>query len=460
MADRGYARISLDTKVSGSIQKQKSQITGSVMSKGGDPEKIEWYVDESRSGAIPMRERPDGGRLWEDVSKGDVVYVSKIDRAARSASDLLATVEHIEKAGASIVFVGNDIDTTGSTGRLLLTILAAVAEFERALIAERRRESISAAREEGRHIVGGAPYGFLSAENPKGRGLVIRPDWRDPEDGGEPPAKLLRDAIAAVMAGESQDSARKALGLSKTGMHKLLRNPRLAGMIPNGDGVVMVGGVPKIDPDAALLTLVEWRRLRDYLDKPETKAWSKARGYGAALRCEVCGDRLYYAKSNRKPEYSTYVCRRVKHEPGDTSPTVVAVRADAHLEQAFLGNWSDEPEIVEVVVDDPTARTEAIALAQVRLEAAQIAFLGELSDDEEEGVLRDLRDAKRALREAEDMPVERTTTTAPTGRTYGEAWQAADDAERSHLLLSCLGPAVVRRGKGLAIEEKVIWPIS
>jgi DNA invertase Pin-like site-specific DNA recombinase len=450
MANRGYARISLDTKASGSIRKQKSQIKGSVMSKGGDPADIEWYVDESKSGAIPMREREEGARLWGDVAKGDVVYVSKIDRAARSASDLLATVEHIEKAGASIVFVGNDIDTTGSTGRLLLTILGAVAEFERALISERRRESIVAAREEGRHLVGKAPYGFRSVDNPNGRGLVIRPDAET--------GPLLCEAIKRVTAGESQDTVRHTLGLSKTGMHKLLRNPRLAGMTPEGDGVVMIDGVPKIDPDAALLSLVEWRELQDYLAKPETKAWSKARGYGAALRCEVCGDRMYFAKSQRKPEYSTYTCRRVKHEPGQASPTIIVGRADDHLEQNFLANWSDEVEVVEVVVDDPTARTEAIALAQVRLEAAQKAFLGDLSDDEEETVLRDLRDAKRALRDAEAMPAERVTASEPTGRTYGQVWADAGDDERAHLLLTCLGPAVVRRGR-MSVEEKVVWPV-
>lgn len=457
MTNRGYGRISLDTKVSGSIAKQKSQIKGAVMAKGGEPEEIVWYVDESRSGAIPMRERPEGAKLWQDVTKGDVIYVAKIDRAARSASDLLATVEHIEKAGASIVFVGNDIDTTGPTGRLLLTILGAVAEFERALIAERRRESIIAARGEGRHIVGGAPYGFLSVENPDGRGLVIRPDPVVAED--------ARGVIRRILSGEAQDSVRQELGMSKSGISRWLRNPRLAGMIPEGEAkthtesrpVVLVDGVPRIDPDAALLTLVEWTKLQDYLTTTTAKSWSKAKGYGAALSCEVCGERMYFAKDKRKAEYATYVCRRVKHEPGEKSPTIIARRADEHLERAFLGNWSDEPEIEEVVADDPAARTEAIALARMRLEAAQKRFLRDLTDDEEESVLRDLREAKKALRDAEDLPLERTTTTRPTGRTYGQAWADADDDERSHLLLTCLGPAVVLRGRA-PVEQKVVWP--
>lgn len=449
MANRGYCRISLDTKASGSISKQKTQITGGVSAKGGDPESIEWYVDESKSGAIPMRERPDGARLWRDIAKGDVVYVSKLDRAARSVSDLLEFVKHIEDSGAAVVFVGNDFDTSTPTGRLLLVILAAVAEFERALIAERRRESIIAARSEGRSIVGGAPYGFRSVANPGGRGLVIRPD---PETG-----PLLREAIKRVMSGEAQDTVRHSLGLSKTGMHKILRNPRLAGMIPEGDGVVTVDGVPRIDADAALLSLSEWRALQDYLAKPETKAWSKARGYGAALRCEVCDSRMYYAKDGRKPEYDTYVCRRDKHKPKVTSPTVTVTRADAYLEKVFLENHSAEPEVVQVVVDDPSARTEAIALAQVQLEAAQRALVSAESDADEDEAVADLRAAKKALRAAEDLPVERSLAIEPTGRTYGQAWAEADDDERCHLLLSCLGPATVVPGR-MAIEQKVVWP--
>jgi DNA invertase Pin-like site-specific DNA recombinase len=452
VVDRGYCRISLDTKASGSISKQKSQISGSVMSKGREPSQIEWYVDESKSGAIPLRTRPEGARLWDEVGKGDVVYVSKIDRAARSASDLLATVEHISKAGASIVFVGNEIDTTGSTGMLVLTILGAVAEFERALISERRKESIEAARGEGRHIVGGAPYGFRSVENPDGRGLVIRPD---PET-----APLLQQAIERVITGESQDSVRHLLGLSKTGMHKILRNPRLAGMIPRGDGVVAVDGVPRIDSEAALLSLSEWQALQEHLAKPETKAWSKARGYGAALRCEVCGSRMYLAKSRKTNKatgetHDTYVCRRDKHRPGDPAPTVMAHKADRRLETAFMENWSDEPEVAEVVLDDPAVRTEAIALAQVQLDVAQKVFMTDLSDDDEEG-LEGLRAAKKALRAAQDLPVDRTTTMKPTGRTYGEAWAGASDDERCHLLLMCMGPAVVRVGR-VPIEEKVAW---
>ena len=100
---------------------------------------------------------------------------------------------------------------------------------------------------------------------------------------------MVHDAIDRVMAGEAQDTVRHSLGLSKTGFHNLLNNPRLAGMTPEGEGVVMVNGVPRVDPEAAILSLPEWQALKAYLAKPEVKAWSKREGYGRALACGVCG---------------------------------------------------------------------------------------------------------------------------------------------------------------------------
>src|SRR5687768_8693795 len=122
MTDRGYARISLDTQQSGSISKQTERIKAVA---GSD---VQWYKDESVSGSkVPFAERPEGGRLMADLQKGDRVLVTKIDRAARSVKDLLNLVERIEKAGASILFVDQAIDTSGPMGRFLLTLLGAIA---------------------------------------------------------------------------------------------------------------------------------------------------------------------------------------------------------------------------------------------------------------------------------------------------------------------------------------------
>ncbi|GAB2736485.1 recombinase family protein [Nocardioides pakistanensis] len=309
MTDRAYARISLDTKASGSITKQRSALT-----KAAHDEPV-FYVDESVSGSkVPFAERPAGGRLLADLERGDRVLVTKIDRAARNVRDLLGLVERIEAAGASIVFTEQNIDTAGPMGRLLLTLLGAIAEFEAALIAERRRESLASFRDEGRHAVGRAPFGLRSVPNPKGRGLVLRPD---PDE-----APLLREAVEDILAGGSQRAWSAECGMGHPAFGRLLRNERLAGIIGRDED-----GTPRLDPEQAVFSRLTPPR-------PRTD------GYGPALACAICGDRLYLNIARRSGptgrDYSGYRCRAVRHAPGEPSVSVMRVNADALVEREFL----------------------------------------------------------------------------------------------------------------------------
>lgn len=432
MTDRGYARISLDTQASGSIGKQRSRIeqyagTGIV-----------WYVDESVSGSkVPFAERLEGGRLMDDLQPGDRVLVTKIDRAARSVRDLLDLVERIDSIGASIVFVDQNIDTSGPMGRFLLTLLGAIAELEAAIIAERRRESLEAFAQEGRHAVGRAPYGFESVPNPNGRGLVIRPH---PVTG-----PLLVDAITKVLQGEKQEDIAHSLGLSKSGFSSLLRNPRLAGMTPSGDGVVTIDGIPRIDPDAGIMGLAEWERLQESINKP--KGWSRHDGIGAALICSLCGDRLYYQASKRKPEYATYKCRKA---PG---ASIIARNAEAEIERVFLDRFGDQRGVVTYVEDSGDERAEAVALARVRLQEVRRRQDAAITEEEEDALLPAYRAAKRALRDAEAMPSTSRLVTRPTGRTIREEWADATPEARVRML-KVAGDWMVYPGR-MPIEQKV-----
>ncbi len=110
------------------------------------------YVD--RASAADMARRTAWAQLIEDarLRRVDLVMVWKLDRAFRSSLHCLRTLEAWEHAGIGFSALTQDIDTTTSTGRLVLTILAAVAEFERGLIAERVRERMANARRKGVRI--------------------------------------------------------------------------------------------------------------------------------------------------------------------------------------------------------------------------------------------------------------------------------------------------------------------
>jgi DNA invertase Pin-like site-specific DNA recombinase len=446
MTDRGYGRISLDTVRSGSIAKQHERIKGFAAAD------FEWYADESVSGSkVRFSDRPEGSRLLADLQPGDRVLVTKIDRAARSVRDLLDLVEVIDKRQAAIVFVDQNIDTSGAMGRFLLTLLGAIAELEAAIIGERRRESLESFAKEGRHAVGKAPFGFISVDNPDGRGLVIRPD---PET-----VDLAREAVKRIMAGESQEKVRKALGLSKTGIHTWLRNPRLAGMTPSNGGVVTIDGSPRVDPDSALLTMVEWRDLQAKLQPVGEKTWSPRAGYGAALKCSVCGCRMYINIAKRVNAatgltHDTYVCRKDKHAPGQAAPSIMAHNANAYIEERFLSEVGDRRALVGSWSDSLTAKSEALASAEFRLEEAQRRFSAAVTDEEEDEALSHQRAAKRALREAQSLQGERTFRVEDTGRTVREVWEGSTSDERC-ALLNQVGSWSLHFGR-LPVEQRIL----
>ena len=88
------------------------------------------------------------------VRSGDVLIVTKPDRLARSTADLLGIVQKLEAKGVALIVQsmgGQPVDTRTATGKLLLTMLAAIATFERDLMLERQREGIAKAKGEGRY---------------------------------------------------------------------------------------------------------------------------------------------------------------------------------------------------------------------------------------------------------------------------------------------------------------------
>jgi DNA invertase Pin-like site-specific DNA recombinase len=85
------------------------------------------------------------------IRAGDVFVVTKIDRLARSVADLCAIVKRIEAKGAALRILAIGLDTSTSTGKLMLNVLASVAQFEREVMLERQREGIDKAKGEGRY---------------------------------------------------------------------------------------------------------------------------------------------------------------------------------------------------------------------------------------------------------------------------------------------------------------------
>jgi DNA invertase Pin-like site-specific DNA recombinase len=103
--------------------------------------------------------------LLEDAQSGrtDVVLVWKLDRFARSALDALQWLQQLDSAGVGLKILTQQIDTTTSAGRLVFTVLAAVAEMERELVRERVKAGIEQARARGQRL--GRPPRAQSVES-------------------------------------------------------------------------------------------------------------------------------------------------------------------------------------------------------------------------------------------------------------------------------------------------------
>ena len=110
-------------------------------------------LEEHASGGD--RSRPVLARLRREIRPGETLVVVRLDRLARSVSHLLAVIEQLDASGAYFRSLRDPIDTTTPQGMFSLQVLGAVAQLERALIAERTKAGLNAARARGR--VGGNP---------------------------------------------------------------------------------------------------------------------------------------------------------------------------------------------------------------------------------------------------------------------------------------------------------------
>jgi len=97
-----------------------------------------------------IAERSQLKAAMDFVREGDVLVVAKLDRLARSVADLLTIVQSLEKKNVSLRILNLGIDTNTPTGKLMLTMLGAIGQFEREIMLERQREGIAKAKAEGK----------------------------------------------------------------------------------------------------------------------------------------------------------------------------------------------------------------------------------------------------------------------------------------------------------------------
>lgn len=119
---------------------------------GDDAEFVGVFQDNAVSAGTDMLDRPQGQRIPVSLESGDVVIAASLTRAFRSAADAERTMRILEEAGIGLVLLDVDMDTTTSTGKLFVAIMAACAKFEKDLIGERTKEALRYKRHVGQPI--------------------------------------------------------------------------------------------------------------------------------------------------------------------------------------------------------------------------------------------------------------------------------------------------------------------
>jgi DNA invertase Pin-like site-specific DNA recombinase len=167
----GYARVSTKDQ---NTERQEIDL------KAAGVRADDLYVDHGISGA--KAERPGLTAALKALQTGDTLVITTLDRLGRSTVNLLSVIDGLKDRGVHVKILGLDIDTRTTAGRMVLTMMSALAEMERNLIRERSADGMRKARDRG--VIGGRKKTFTDSQIKNAKHLI---------DAGKPATDVARD---------------------------------------------------------------------------------------------------------------------------------------------------------------------------------------------------------------------------------------------------------------------------
>lgn len=355
-----YTRVSTELQLDGySLEAQRERVKKEAAHRG--MKVIGEYSDEGKSGKN-VSGRPEFQQMLNDISRmnadsrPDYVLVFKLSRFGRNAADTLNSLQFMEDYGVHLLCVEDGIDSAGAAGKLMISVLAAVAEIERENIKEQTMAGREQKARNGEWNGGFAPFGYKLVYNNKNRGeLQI----------DETEAELVR-IMFDLFVNTDMGLAGVAKYMNKAGYRKPLRNnstverfsahfvknvidnPVHAGKIAYGrhrtekiDGTRNEYHVVKQAKDSyelyegnheAIIPEDMWYKAQA---KREVNGYKREKEYSlehehvlsALIKCPVCGANMYGTVNRKKKkdgsgEYYTdmfyYICKNRKLVSGHT----------------------------------------------------------------------------------------------------------------------------------------------
>lgn len=200
MANYGYARTSTLDQQYGF----EDQIA--VLQKAGCDK-----VYSEQVSATDMAARREWAAMMASLKAGDIVTITKIDRAARSISDMVGITKALKDIGASIRILDMNIDTNTPTGALMLNIFSSVAQFEKDMMLQRQRIGIEAAKAKDKALP------------------LAERTYR----GAKPTARAKADAVMDLLASgkRTKEEVAKELGIGVASIYRIIKAAK-AGTAP------------------------------------------------------------------------------------------------------------------------------------------------------------------------------------------------------------------------------------
>lgn len=362
-----YTRVSTELQLDGySLEAQKERLRSEAKHRG--MKIVGEYSDEGKSGKN-IAGRPEFKRMLSDIKTGkdDVQYVLvfKLSRFGRNAVDTLNSLQFMEDYGVNLLCVEDGIDSAGAAGKLIISVLASVAEIERSNIHEQTMAGRQQKARDGKWNGGFAPYGYKLAdkEGEKAKVLVIN----------EEEAELVRLIYKLYL--QNMGLSRVAKWLNDNGYTKKIRqngsvslissafvkgvldNPVYGGFIAYGrrktekiEGTRNEFHVVKQDKDSyklypgkhePIIDRETWFRVQA---KRELNAFKREKTHSkehehmvsALLKCPVCGASMYGVVNRKKKKNSDefytdmwyYTCKNRKLVSGHLCNYKKHVRQD------------------------------------------------------------------------------------------------------------------------------------
>lgn len=373
----------------------------------------------------PVLEQAIG--MVEQGSHGGLV-VAYLSRAARSVRHTLEIYERIDQAGGRLVAVAENIDVSTSDGRFMRTIHAAVAEQELDRHRERFAAQRAAACARGIWSRRQAPLGY--ERDPVSRRLV-------PSD----QADVVRDVFARRGRGETWASLARLVGMSGTGVRRLVANRVYLGELRDGPHENLVA-------HEALVSTRVWEAAQAPPRVPRGRSSVGPALLAKLVRCGSCGRLMSRGGSSRR----VYTCQT--HGPCTDRAVIQTDRLDEYVSLVALGVLQSRVDVRRSAAADTAKLEDAVDRAQAEL----AAYLGAVSaaDVGADAFAAGARSRREALDVARGALAEAHEVDAlPVG--IGEMWPELSDGEKGRVLRGFLEAVVVwpAHRRTLPVSERV-----